>query len=85
MLASVAPRGAAPTPASGSRASGRSTALIARAVGLHPAGFGVLDPAMLAAADPEIAVRAAVASRLVSRRVALSGQDGAAGPAADGR
>ena len=50
---------------------------------LHPAGFGVLDPALLAAADPETASAPAVASRLVSRRVALSGQDGAAGPAAE--
>ena len=47
----------------------RLDALIARAVALHPAGFAVLDPAMLAAADPEIAERAAVAGRLVSRRV----------------
>ena len=39
-------------------------ALIARALALHPAGFAVLDPAMLAAADPEIAMR--VLSRAVS-------------------
>ncbi|HEX2152268.1 MAG TPA: tRNA lysidine(34) synthetase TilS [Stellaceae bacterium] len=32
-------------------------ALIARVVALHPAGFGVLDPAVLAAADPDIAAR----------------------------
>jgi tRNA(Ile)-lysidine synthase len=30
---------------------------LARAVALHPAGFGVLDPALLAAADPVIAAR----------------------------
>jgi tRNA(Ile)-lysidine synthase len=39
-------------------------ALIARAVALHPAGFAVLDPTMLAVADPEIAMR--VLSRAVS-------------------
>ncbi|MBV9859641.1 MAG: tRNA lysidine(34) synthetase TilS [Alphaproteobacteria bacterium] len=32
--------------------------LLARAVALHPAGFGVLDPALLAAAPPPIAERA---------------------------
>lgn len=32
-------------------------ALLARAVALHPAGFGVLDPAPLATADPAIVVR----------------------------
>src|SRR4051794_33298691 len=31
--------------------------LMARAVWLHPAGFGVLDPASLAAADPDIGAR----------------------------
>ena len=54
----------APAPASGSRESARLDALIARALALHPAGFAVLDPAMLAAADPEIAMR--VLSRAVS-------------------
>ena len=39
-------------------------ALIARALALHPAGFAVLDPAMLAAAAPEVAMR--VLSRAVS-------------------
>jgi tRNA(Ile)-lysidine synthase len=42
-------------------------ALSARAVALHPAGFGVLDPVVLAAADPEIA------ARLVSRVVGCLG------------
>ena len=39
-------------------------ALSARALALHPAGFGVLDPAVLAAADPETAAR--LLSRVVS-------------------
>ena len=39
-------------------------ALIARALALHPAGFAVLDPAMLAAAAPEVAMH--VLSRAVS-------------------
>jgi tRNA(Ile)-lysidine synthase len=42
-------------------------ALIARALALHPAGFAVLDPAILAAADPEMAMR------LLSRAVSCLG------------
>jgi tRNA(Ile)-lysidine synthase len=42
-------------------------ALIARALALHPAGFGVLDPAVLAAANPE------TAARLLSRAVSCLG------------
>ena len=41
--------------------------LIARAVWLHPAGFGVLDPAALAAADPD------TGARLLSRVVLCLG------------
>ena len=54
--------------------------LSARAVALHPAGFGVLDPGVLAAADPVSAARLAVARRLLSRRAALSSERSAAGP-----
>jgi len=42
-------------------------ALIARALALHPAGFAVLDPAIHAAADPEMAMR------LLSRAVSCLG------------